>query len=88
MTKYTPAVRRAIKTYGEQACVRAYEINTKQGEGAHTISIAYALPGVNTTRQADSAINAGCAIVKARAAAQAAHAPGSVCPDCGERYGY
>lgn len=65
---FTPAVRRAIAKYGEEACVRAYEIHTKQGEGAYSISIAYALPGVNTTRQADSAIRAGEVITKARRA--------------------
>ena len=64
-TKYTPTVRRAIAKYGEEACVRAYVLNTKHGEGAQSIAIAYALPGINTTQQADSAINAGAAITKA-----------------------
>jgi hypothetical protein len=66
MNTYTRAVRKAIEKYGEAACVRAYELNTKQGEGAFTISMAYALPGINTTRQADSACAAGAAIVAAR----------------------
>ena len=67
--KYTSAVRRAIAKYGEAACLRAWELNTKGGEGANSVAMAYALPGINTTRQADSAINAGAAIVKARGGA-------------------
>lgn len=68
--QFTPAVRRAIQKYGEAACLRAYVLNTKHGEGANSIAIAYALPGINTTRQADSAIAAGAAIAKAAGGAQ------------------
>lgn len=62
---YTPAVRKAIEKYGEAACLRAYVLNVKHGEGADSIALAYALPGINTTWQADRAINAGAAIAKA-----------------------
>ena len=62
--QYTPAVRRAIARYGARACLEAYVLNTKHGEGANSLAIAYALPGVNTTRQADSAISAGKEIAK------------------------
>jgi hypothetical protein len=61
-TKYSPAVRKAIEKYGEHVCLRAYVLNTKHGEGASSVALAYCLPGINTTRQADSAINAGAAI--------------------------
>ena len=55
----TPAnVTRAIKNYGEQTCRTAYDLNRRVGEGANSIS--HQLSGVNTTRQADAAINAGC----------------------------
>ena len=64
-TTYTRAVRKAIEKYGEAACLRAYVLNTKHGEGANSIALAYALPGINTTQQADSAIKAGSALAKA-----------------------
>ena len=50
-------VIRAIKKYSEQVCRAAYDLNRNVGEGAN--SIAHQLSGVNTTRQADAAINAG-----------------------------
>ena len=58
----TPAnVIRAIKNYGEQTCRSAYDLNRRVGEGAN--SIAHQLSGLNTTRQADAAINAGCWLI-------------------------
>jgi hypothetical protein len=54
-------VTRAIKNYGEQTCRTAYDLNRRVGEGANSIS--HQLSGLNTTRQADAAINAGCWLV-------------------------
>lgn len=51
-------VKTAIKKYGEQICREAYRLNREIGEGANSIS--YQLTGLNSTRQADAAINAGC----------------------------
>ena len=45
----------AIKQYGIEACVWAYEEHEKKGTGANTIGIFLNL----TTSQADAAINAG-----------------------------
>jgi hypothetical protein len=50
-------VTRALKNYGEQVCRKAYRLNSEVGEGA--ASIALQVAGLNTTRQADAAINAG-----------------------------
>ena len=54
----TPAnVTRAIKKYSEHTVVAAYVKNHFLGEGANTIANTTA--NLNTTRQADAAINAG-----------------------------
>lgn len=45
----------AVEKYGMQVCIKAHELNSKDGEGASTIGIYLGL----TTRQADAAINAG-----------------------------
>jgi hypothetical protein len=47
--------KRAIQRYGMQVCIKAHELNCKDGEGASTIGIYLGL----TTRQADAAIDAG-----------------------------
>lgn len=54
-------VTRAIKNYSELVCRHAYELNRRWGEGANSISLQ--VSGLNTTRQADAAINAGCWLV-------------------------
>ena len=55
----TPSnVKRAIAKYGEAICRTAYDLNRRVGEGANSIS--HQVSGLNTTRQADAAINAGC----------------------------
>ena len=62
--KYTASTRRALTKYGHEACRKAYELNAVRGEGAHSIAIAHDVPGINTTRQADAAINAWAEVVK------------------------
>ena len=51
----------AIERYGFKTCVEAYLLN-RRGEGASSIALQSPLP-LRTTRQADSAINAGRAIL-------------------------
>jgi hypothetical protein len=51
--------KRAIKMYGAEACIEAYRLNRVVGQGANTIATQYDLHGINTTYQADAAINAG-----------------------------
>lgn len=69
-TKYTAATRRAISNYGAPACSRAFELS-QSGEGAASIATAHFLPTgnglavVQTTNQADAAINAGREIAEA-----------------------
>lgn len=46
---------RAVSKYGFANCVQAFEMHTRDGEGASTIGFTLGL----TTRQADAAINAG-----------------------------
>jgi hypothetical protein len=67
---FSRQAQRAIKAYGVAACIEAYTLNTKVGEGARTISQQYDL-GPRTTQQADAAINAGREIL-AHYAAEAA----------------
>jgi len=57
--KLSRAAKAAIKKYGRDACVHAHHVHTVIGEGASTIANCYPINGVNTTRQADAAINAG-----------------------------
>lgn len=45
----------AVKKYGKEKCLKAYEIHEKQGAGASTVGFYLGL----TTNQADAAINAG-----------------------------
>jgi hypothetical protein len=63
-TKYTPATRRALAKYGFEACQRAWDLNTRRGEGAASIAALYDLNGINTTRQADAAIAAYDEVVR------------------------
>ena len=56
MTKTTNSnTTRAIKNYGMDTCRKAYEMHSRDGEGASTVGHYLGL----TTRQADAAINAG-----------------------------
>lgn len=63
MNGFTEKTRRAIAKYTAEGCVRAYQINRRDGEGASTIALQYSIPNVKTTQQADAAINAGEEIV-------------------------
>lgn len=56
----------AIAKYGAEACRMAYRIHTERGEGAASIALAYPVPNVHTTRQADSAIDAGRELAEGR----------------------
>lgn len=56
----TDATRRAVKSYGAEACTKAYTIHTVYGEGAHSIQLSYDLGFLFThVNQVDAAINAG-----------------------------
>jgi hypothetical protein len=52
--------KQAIKKYGKETCIEAHRLNLEDGEGPSTIGIYLGL----TTRQADSAIDAGREISK------------------------
>ena len=57
----TSKAKRAIKLYGSEKCLEAYRLNRKDGEGCSTIGIYLGM----TTRQANSAIDAGAEITEA-----------------------
>lgn len=48
----------ALLKYGVDVCRAAYHLNRVEGEGAASIASGHDLPGINSTRQADSAIDA------------------------------
>ena len=52
--------RRAIRKYGEQTCLKAYQMCEIEGNGASTVATMLGL----TVRGADAAINAGRRLVK------------------------
>lgn len=56
--KLTPSTKRAIKQYGIEICIAAFEQHNTQGEGASTVAHSHAILKGNT-RMGDSAINAG-----------------------------
>lgn len=56
----------AIAKYGTESCRMAYRIHTERGEGAASIALSYPVPNVHTTRQADSAIDAGRELAEGR----------------------
>jgi hypothetical protein len=58
----SPATRRAVRKYGRTLCEAAYRMHAIDGNGARTISYAYA-PLNNSTNAADAAINAGRELV-------------------------
>ena len=64
MNNFTPNTRRAIKAYGFDKCLRAWEMHDKDGEGAFTVGCYLGIK----TRQADAAINAGLEISRAASA--------------------
>lgn len=53
----TPLTKIAIKKYGKETCLKAFDRHINYGEGANTIG--FELRPRLTTRQADAAINAG-----------------------------
>ena len=55
MKKQSLKTKMAVEKYGIQVCIKAHDLNSKDGEGASTIGIYLGL----TTRQADAAIDAG-----------------------------
>lgn len=58
--KLTTATRNAIKNYGVESCIRAYDLCDKQGEGGYTVA---ARLGLKNSRQAESATQAGRELV-------------------------
>lgn len=68
--QHTPGTKRAIKNYGEAACIEAYNLHM-EGCGASTVANLFNLNNIKTTRQADAAINAGRDLVQNAAIAKA-----------------
>ncbi len=62
MNKQTPE-QKALSTFGMEKCVRAYELNVKQGEGGTVIEIETGIP----KRSQGVAIRAGQNLLKAMA---------------------
>lgn len=58
---YSTKTQRAIKTYGYDACVKAFRMHDRDGEGGSTVGFYLGLK----TRQADAAIDAGREIAEA-----------------------
>lgn len=61
---YSRNTQRAIDKYTRDGCIKAFVLNTRDGEGASTISLQYDIPNVRTTRSADAAIDAGLEIME------------------------
>lgn len=55
---FSTKTKRAIKSYGHLACVEAFRMHDKDGEGASTVALTGPV-SIKTTRQADAAIAAG-----------------------------
>jgi hypothetical protein len=56
---YSDKTRRAIRKYGIEACIGAYNLHRHEGWGSRGISCEGGFPILKTTRQADAAIDAG-----------------------------
>jgi hypothetical protein len=56
--KLSKKAKAAIKKYGRESCVYAHSLS-ELGYGANTIAYSFPVANVNTTRQADAAIDAG-----------------------------
>lgn len=65
---YSDKTRRAIRKYGIEACVGAYNLHRHGGWGARGISCEGGFGVLKTTQQADAAINAGREILYAEVA--------------------
>jgi hypothetical protein len=65
MSEYTKKTRAAIQRYGEDACIKAYDMHEREGYGGRGVSLEG--PSVlKTTPQADAAIDAGREIAERR----------------------